>query len=71
MPGAPHPPYVLGLIAREENRDEDAIRFFERVRQIDPRDTGAAVNLGQIHIQNRRYAAGDRAPRAGFRRRAI
>jgi len=55
MPGAPHPPYVLALIAREENRDEDAIRFFERVRQIDPRDTGAAVNLGQIHIQNRRY----------------
>jgi len=56
MPGAPQPPYVLALIAREENRDEDAIRFFERVRQIDPRDTGAAVNLGQIHIQNRRYA---------------
>jgi tetratricopeptide (TPR) repeat protein len=56
MPGAPQPPYLLGLIAREENHDDDAIRFFERVRQIDPRDTGAAVNLGQIHIQNRRYA---------------
>jgi Tfp pilus assembly protein PilF len=56
MPGAAHPPYVLALIAREQNRDEDAIRFLERVRQIDPRDTGAAVNLGQIHIQNRRYA---------------
>ena len=56
MPGAPQPPYVLALIAREENRDEDAIRLFERVRQIDPRDTGAAVNLGQIQIQNRRYA---------------
>ena len=56
MPGAPQPPYVLALIAREENRDEDAVRLLERVRQIDPRDTGAAVNLGQIHIQNRRYA---------------
>jgi tetratricopeptide (TPR) repeat protein len=56
MPGAPQPPYVLALLAREENRDDDAIRFFERVRQIDPRDTGAAVNLGQIYIQNRRYA---------------
>ncbi len=56
MPGAPQPPYVLALLAREENRDDDAIRFFERVRQIDPRDIGAAVNLGQIHIQNRRYA---------------
>jgi Flp pilus assembly protein TadD len=56
MPGAPQPPYLQGLIAREENRDDDAIRFFERVRQIDPRDTGTAVNLAQIHIQNRRYA---------------
>ena len=56
MAGAPQPPYVLALIAREENRDDDAIRFFERVRKIDPRDTGAAVNLAQMHIQNRRYA---------------
>ena len=56
MPQAPQPPYVLALIAREENRDEDAIRFFERVRQIDPRDTGAAVNLAQMHSANRRYA---------------
>ena len=55
MPGAAQPPYLLALIAREENRDEDAIRLFERVRQIDPRDTGAAVNLGQLHLQNRRY----------------
>jgi Flp pilus assembly protein TadD len=55
MVRAPQPPYVLALIAREENRNDDAVRFFERVRQIDPRDTGAAVNLAQMHIQNRRY----------------
>jgi predicted Zn-dependent protease len=47
---------VLGLIAREEDRDDEARWFFERVRQFDPRDTGAAVNLAQMHIQNQRYA---------------
>ena len=53
---APGPPYVQGLIARADNRDEDAVRFFERVRQIDPADGGTAINLAQILIQDRNYA---------------
>ncbi|MBI3403285.1 MAG: VCBS repeat-containing protein [Acidobacteria bacterium] len=56
LPEAPQPPYILGLIARAENRDADAERFFARVRQIDPRDSGAAINLGQIYLQDRKYA---------------
>jgi Tfp pilus assembly protein PilF len=56
LPSAPQPSYMLGLIARAENRDEDAIRFFERVRAIDPRDVGSAINLGQIDLQDRKYA---------------
>jgi Tfp pilus assembly protein PilF len=48
--------YLLGVIARTENRDADASRFFGRVRDIDPRDGGTAVNLAQIAIQDRRYA---------------
>jgi cytochrome c-type biogenesis protein CcmH/NrfG len=28
----------------------------ERVRQIDPRDVGTDVNLGQVYLQQRRYA---------------
>ena len=56
LPSAPQPPYMLGLIARAENREADAARSFERVRELDPRDTGAAINLAQIYLQQRKYA---------------
>jgi Flp pilus assembly protein TadD len=56
LPSAPQPPYVLGLVARADNRSEDARGFFQRVRQIDPRDIGASVNLAQIDLQDRNYA---------------
>jgi Flp pilus assembly protein TadD len=55
MPSAPQPPYVLGLIARAENREADALRFFDRVQKIDPHDTGTNTNLGQIFMQERKY----------------
>ena len=54
-PAAPQPPYVLGLIARQENRPEDAERYFREVRAKDPTDVGASVNLGQVLLQQRRY----------------
>ena len=50
LPSAPQPPYILGLIARADNRDADAARFFARVRELDSRDTGAAINLAQIYL---------------------
>ena len=56
LPSAPQPPYILGLIARSDNREADAARFFERVRELDARDTGAAINLAQIYLQQRKYA---------------
>jgi tetratricopeptide (TPR) repeat protein len=56
LPSAPQPPYVLGLIARAENRGADALRFFERVRQLDPQDVGTIVNIGQIYLQDGKYA---------------
>jgi Tfp pilus assembly protein PilF len=56
LPSAAQPPYILGLIARAESRDEDAIRSFERVRALDPRDVGSAINIGQINLQGRKYA---------------
>ncbi len=55
LPNLPHPPYVLGLIARAESRADEALRHFERVRKIDPADAGANINLGQIHLEERRY----------------
>src|SRR5262245_10728319 len=54
-PKAPQPPYLLGLIARQENRPEDAEKYFRAVRDLDPTDVGASVNLGQVLLQQRRF----------------
>ncbi len=55
MPAAPQPAYVLGLVARAQNRNGDARGFFEKVRQIDATDIGTNVNLAQIALEDRRY----------------
>ncbi|HEX7940379.1 MAG TPA: FG-GAP-like repeat-containing protein, partial [Gemmatimonadaceae bacterium] len=55
MPNAPQPPYVLGLVARAQNRNDEARGFFEKTRQADADDVGAAVNLAQIYLEDRRY----------------
>jgi len=55
LPSAPQPPYVLGLVARAQTRNDEARGFFERVRAIDPADVGANVNLAQIALEERRY----------------
>jgi tetratricopeptide (TPR) repeat protein len=55
-PAAPQPAYILGLIARQQNRVEDAAAAFLRVLKVDPRDVGASVNLGQLYAQQRKYA---------------
>ncbi len=52
----PHADFVLGLVARAENREEDAIAAFRRVLEDDPADVGALVNLGQLLLQQRAYA---------------
>ena len=56
LPDAPQPHYILGLIARTQNRTEEALAEFQRVLQIDPRDVGASVNLSQIYVGQRKYA---------------
>ncbi|HEV3486452.1 MAG TPA: FG-GAP-like repeat-containing protein, partial [Vicinamibacterales bacterium] len=55
LPASPHAHYVAGLIAKAEDRLEDAAASFKRVAEIDPHDAGARINLGQIHLQQRRY----------------
>jgi tetratricopeptide (TPR) repeat protein len=55
-PERPQAHYLLGLIARNQNRVDDAVGFFRRVLEIDPQDVGANVNLGQIYIQQRKPA---------------
>jgi tetratricopeptide (TPR) repeat protein len=54
-PDAPQPQYLLGLIARQQNRPEEAVAAFQRVLKIDPRDVGANVQLGQLYVQQRKF----------------
>ncbi len=53
----PHADFVLGLIARNENREDDALAAFRRVLEADPDDVASLVNLGQLQLQRREYAA--------------
>ncbi len=55
-PESPQPVYILGLIAKNQNRTDDAVVAFKRVLSIDPNDVGANVNLGQIYASQRKYA---------------
>ena len=54
-PTAPPPHYILGLIAKTQNRPEEAIAAFQRVLKIDADDVGANINLGQLYAQQRKY----------------
>src|SRR5687767_11691391 len=64
LPETPQVEYVLGLAARTANRTDDAVKSFSRVLQLDPADAGANVNLGQLHLQQQRYAEAVEAFRA-------
>jgi Tfp pilus assembly protein PilF len=55
MPSAPPPFYVLGLVARADNRPADAATSFEKVLQLDPEDVGARIQLAQVHLADQRY----------------
>jgi Tfp pilus assembly protein PilF len=54
-PDAPQPNYILAVIARQEGRAEEALPFLRRVLDTDPRDLGANVTLGQVHLQLRQF----------------
>jgi Tfp pilus assembly protein PilF len=56
LPETPQVEYVLGLVARAVNNTDDAIKSFGRVLKLDPTDVGASVNLGQLYLQEQRYA---------------
>jgi Tfp pilus assembly protein PilF len=66
-PGSPHAHYVAALAARAENRVEDAIAAFTRVLEFDPEDIGSIVNLGQLHLQERRYDKAEAAFRKALK----
>ena len=55
-PESPQPIYILGLIAKNQNRADDALAAFKRVLEIDLDDVGANVNIGQIYASQRKYS---------------
>ena len=56
LPGAAQAPYTLALAARSLGNVDEARAGFLRVLQIDATDVGAHVNVGQILMQERKYA---------------
>ncbi len=67
-PATPQPYYILGLIARMQNRQEDAIAQFQHVLKIDAGDVGTHVNLGQLFAQQRKYPEAIASSRAALAR---
>ena len=55
LPDRPQPSYVLGLIARADNRVDEAAAAFRRVLALDPTDVATKVNLGQVLLQQRSF----------------
>ena len=55
LPDSPTSHYVRGMIAKTDNRIDEAAAAFERVLQLDSSDAGAKIQLGQIRTQERRY----------------
>ena len=55
LPDSPQAHFVLGLIAKAQNRPPDALASFRRVLQIDPRDPASLINVGQLLMQQRDY----------------
>src|SRR2546421_1449302 len=56
-PDKPQSHYILGLIARAQNRFQEAVAEFQKVLKIDPDDVGSNINIGQIFGQQKNYAA--------------
>jgi Flp pilus assembly protein TadD len=56
MPGSPTAHYMVGLIAKGDNRLDEAASAFGRVLELDPADAGSLISLGQVDLQQRKYA---------------
>jgi tetratricopeptide (TPR) repeat protein len=56
LPANPFAHYMVGVIAKADNRLDEAAAAFARVLDIDPGDAGSLVSLGQVYAQQRKYA---------------
>nr|MBA3295555.1 VCBS repeat-containing protein [Acidobacteriota bacterium] len=48
--------FVAGLAARAAANDVEALTAFEQVLKLDPSDVATRINIGQVHLENGRYA---------------
>lgn len=55
-PKRPQAHYVLALAYKATNRTDEAIAELQRVLEIDPDDVGTNINLGQLLVQQQKYA---------------
>lgn len=55
---------ALGIAYARANRPGDALRAFERILAVDPRDAFAHENIGTVHLQRGDLAAAERAFKA-------
>lgn len=67
IPEGPHPHYMLGLVARAQNRIDDALAEFQKVLAIDPNDAATNVNVGQLYVQQKKYSEAVAAFRTAIR----
>ncbi len=66
LPASPQVHYMLGLLARLQNRTVEGIAEFQRALQVDPYDPGANINVGQLLMQQRKYPEAIAAFRAAI-----
>lgn len=66
VPDSPQVHYIMALIAKAQNRTDDAVASLKHVLRIDPADTGANINLGQLYAQQRKYVEAIPAFRAAL-----
>lgn len=55
LPASAQPPYIQGLVARAQGRNDLATVYFSQVRRMDPGDATTSVQLAQIALEERRY----------------
>jgi Tfp pilus assembly protein PilF len=55
-PKRPQSHYILALADKAANRTDDAITELRKVLEIDPDDVGANINLGQLLMQQQKFA---------------
>ncbi|MGH9754978.1 MAG: FG-GAP-like repeat-containing protein, partial [Blastocatellia bacterium] len=54
-PDSPHAHYVLAAALRNEKLYDESLAEFNKVLSIDPRDSAANIQIGQLHSQKQQY----------------